>query len=62
LATTEGFRLAYSDAAQMATVAPSLVKSISVTIRGTGVNYDNSSAAPLSEVLSTQIALKNAQY
>jgi prepilin-type N-terminal cleavage/methylation domain-containing protein len=62
LATTEGFRLGYSDAAQMPTVAPSLVKSISVTIRGTGVNYDNSSAAPLSEVLSTQIALKNAQY
>ena len=62
LATAEGFRLSYTDAAQMATVTPSLVKSITVSIRGASTNEDNSPAQPLTEALSTQIALKNAQY
>ena len=62
LAATEGFRLVYSDAAQVATAIPGLVKSITVTIRGSGTNYDNSPAGPLIEALTTQIMLKNAQY
>jgi hypothetical protein len=61
LAATEGFRLVYSDAAQAATAIPGLVKSITVTIRGSGTNYDISPAGPLTEELTTQIALKNAQ-
>ena len=62
LAATEGFRLTYTDAAQLATITPSLVKSITVSIRGTSANEDNSLAEPLTEALSTQIVLKNAQY
>lgn len=62
LAATEGFRLVYSNAAQVATSIPGLVKSITVTIRGSGTNDDNSPAAPLTEELTTQITLKNAQY
>jgi prepilin-type N-terminal cleavage/methylation domain-containing protein len=62
LAASEGFHLAYSDAAQAATVTPGLVKSITVTIRGSGTNDDNSPAGPLTEALTTQITLKNAQY
>jgi hypothetical protein len=61
LAATEGFRLVYSDAAQAATAIPGLVKSITATIRGSGTNYDISPAGPLTEELTTQIALKNAQ-
>ncbi len=62
LAATEGFRLVYTDAAQVATVIPGLVKSITVTIRGSGTNDGNSPAGPLTEALTTQITLKNAQY
>ena len=62
LAAADGFRLVYSDAAQVTTTIPSSVKSITVTIRGSGTNYDNSPAGPLTEELTTQITLKNAQY
>jgi hypothetical protein len=62
LAAADGFRLVYRDAAQVATAIPSSVKSITVTIRGSGTNYDNSPAGPLTEELTTQITLKNAQY
>jgi len=62
LAATEGFRLVYSDAAQVATAIPGLVKSITVTIRGSGTNDNHSPAGPLTEALTTQITLKNAQY
>jgi prepilin-type N-terminal cleavage/methylation domain-containing protein len=62
LAATDGFRLVYSDAAQVATAIPGLVKSITVTIRGSGTDYNNSPAGPLTEALTTQITLKNAQY
>ena len=62
LAAAGGFRLVYSDAAQVATAIPASVKSITVTIRGSGTNYDNSPAGPLTEALTTQITLKNAQY
>jgi hypothetical protein len=61
LAATEGFRLSYSDAAQVATVIPGLVKSITVTIRG-AINNDDAATGPLTEELTAQIALKNAQY
>jgi hypothetical protein len=46
----------------MATVIPSSVKSITVTIRGSGTNDNHSPAGPLTEALTTQITLKNAQY
>jgi prepilin-type N-terminal cleavage/methylation domain-containing protein len=62
LAAADGFRLVYSDAAQTATAIPGWVKSITVTIRGSGTNHDYSPAGPLTEALTTQIALKNAQY
>jgi hypothetical protein len=62
LAAADGFRLVYSDAAQVATTIPSSVKSITVTIRGSGTNYENSPGGPLTEALTTQITLKNAQY
>ncbi|MFL5450224.1 MAG: type II secretion system protein J [Gemmatimonadales bacterium] len=61
LAATEGFRLGYSDATQMPTDIPGLVKGITATIRGSGTNH-NSPAGPLTETLTTQITLKNAQY
>jgi hypothetical protein len=62
LAESEGFRLAYSDGSQLPTVTPSAVKSITVSIRGSGTNEGNLPAGPLTEELSTQVTLKNAQY
>ena len=62
LAAADGFRLVYSDAAQVTTTIPSSVKSITATIRESDTNYENSPAGPLTEALTTQITLKNAQY
>ncbi|HEY4649515.1 MAG TPA: hypothetical protein VIG95_10405, partial [Gemmatimonadales bacterium] len=62
LAGSEGFRLGYYDASQAATVIPGLVKSISMTIRVSGTSADDSLTGPLTEAVTTQITLKNAQY
>ena len=57
LAKAEGFELRFLDAVGGATLTPSAVRSIVVTIRATG---SEPRGAPASEEVTTQIALRNA--
>ena len=59
--TADGFRLAFADAAGLATALPGAVRSIQVTLTGMSGALDPVSRAPLIEQVSTRIQLRNAR-